>query len=181
MKVFRRTLHLAILLPALAACGDSTTSEGLAPSDVAQLYELCALNFVPDNPTQPSVDIRSQAFETTNASIRKPQLALDTDRTAGILFTRKGQFVPQEIRGTFTLSGEQVVLRLPSSENPSEYLLPETVWLNFQESPQQLTADATTYAVKRAAYARLAGIPEAGLADQIPGHLTASARLETCN
>jgi hypothetical protein len=181
MKALRRSLCLAILLPSLAACGDSTSSGSLGPADVAQLYELCELTFVPDNPTQPTVDIRSQAFETINTSVRKPQLALDADRTAGILFTRKGQFVPQEIRGTFSMSGQQVVLRLPTSANPSDYLLPETVWLDFQESPRQLTADATTYAAKRAAYARLAGIPEAGLADQIPGHLTARAQLQACN
>jgi hypothetical protein len=181
MKALRRSLCLAILLPSLAACGDSTSSGSLGPADVAQLYELCELSFVPDNPTQPSVDIRSQAFETTNTSVRKPQLALDEDRTVGLLFTRKGQFVPQEIRGTFTVSGEQVVLRFPTSENPANYLLPETVWLDFQDSPRQLTADATTYAVKRTAYAGLAGIPEAGLADQIPGHLIARAQFETCN
>ena len=178
MKALRRSLCLAILLPSLAACGDSTSSSNLSPSDVAQRYELCAMTFIPDNPTQPSVDIRNQAFETTNPSIQKPQLALDSDGIAGILFTRKGQFVPQEIRGTFTVSGQQVVLRIPTSENPSDYLIPETVRLDYQESPRQLTA---TYAANRAAYARLAGIPEAGLADQIPGHVTASAQLDTCS
>jgi hypothetical protein len=181
MKAFRRSLSLAILLPALAACGDSTSSGDLGPADVAQLYELCELTFVPNNPTQPTVDVRSQAFETTNTSVRQPQLALDADRSVGLLFTRKGQFVPQEIRGTFTVSGEQVVVRFPASENPSNYLLPETVRLDFQESPLQLTADSTTYAAKRTAYAGLAGIPEAGLADQIPGHLVARAQFGTCN
>lgn len=181
MKGFRRSMCLMALVPALAACGDATGSSNLSPVDVAGLYEICTLTFTPDNPTQPPVDIRARAFETTDSRIQLPHLALDVDRTSGLIFTRKDQFVRQEIRGTYDLSESGVILRLSKSADPASYLLPEMLRLDFQPSPLQLSTDGVGYSAAREDYARLAGIPETGLAEKIPGHLVARAESESCN
>jgi hypothetical protein len=181
MKRFRKEVALALLAPALAACGDATGSSGLTPADVAGLYEICALKFIPDNPTQPAVDIRTRVFETTKPGVRSPQLALDVDRRAGILFTLKDRNVPDELTGNFSLAGDRVVVSLPASEDPSSYLLPGSFSLDFQTTVPELSSDANSYSVDRDDYARLSGTPETGLAAQIPGHLSMRAQTLQCD
>jgi hypothetical protein len=181
MKRFRKEVALALLAPALAACGDATGSSSLTPADVAGLYEICTMRFIPDNPTQPDVDIRATVFETTKPGVRSPQLALDVDRRAGILFTLKDRNVPDELTGSFNLTGDRVVVSLPASEDPSSFLLPGSLSLDFQTTVPELTSDANVYSVDRDDYARLSGVSEAGLAAQIPGHLSVRAQTLQCN
>lgn len=177
-RVLRGTAVLCGIA-ALAACGDSTGVVTLTPQDVTGSYEVCSLVFQPENPTQPAVDIRTAVFETEDtAGVQQPRLAVDQQpREFALLYTRKGQFVPQNITGNYDLTASGLTLKFPGGSNPGGFLLPDRLALEFQASPMVLWTDSSDrYSVPRSDYARLAGVPETGLADQIPGHL--SARFE---
>lgn len=180
MKEFRRYLSLLALVPLVAACGDSTGPAGLKPADVAGLYRICAIEFVPENPTQPRLDVLTTVFETTNVEVQKPRIALDANGRSTLMFTKKGEFGPRLIEGAFDLNGDRVTVRIPATASPSTYLLPEILQLTYQEEIPELSAEAGVYSVKRDDYARLAGIPAAGLAEQIPGRLSVRAQSLPC-
>ena len=60
-------------------------------------------------------------------------------------------------------------------------LLPEEIRLGYEESPRRLTAAGLErYDVPRGDYARLAGIPQTGLAPRIPARLHVSFSESAC-
>jgi hypothetical protein len=178
----RRWLAAPLML-ALAACDDGTGPDRLIPEDVAGIYAVCTLSFVPENAALPTVDVRTAAFELSQDR-QQPFLALDPNsaRTFELQYVPRGQFSDREVRGTYALRPEQVELRFNTTGvNPSDLLLPERVTLDFQPSPLQVSAgESPFYSVPRSTYAQLAGIGESGLAEQIRGRLAARFQAPRC-
>ena len=169
----------ALALLALGACdGDGTGPSGrLTAEQVAGRYEVCELRFAPEG-AQPAVDVLAAGVEAGSAT-----LAVDgNQRYYELQFTRKGEFTDREIAGSYELGREEVTLQLTSTADVRDaLLLPDRIRLGHQESPRRLAAAGETpYDVPRADYARLAGIPEAGLADRIPGRLHATFSVAPC-
>lgn len=182
MRSFLRPLTAALLVPLLAACDDDGTGvDRLLPSEVAGRYAVCTLTFTPSG-AQPSIDLRARAFQTSPA----PELRLNATQELQLVFvpSGEGQFVEQNIRGVFRINGQVVELDFDATgtRQPASVLLQDPLRLNFQGSPQTLSIGTTSqYDVPRADYARLAGIPEAGLAERIPGALAATFRAGGCS
>lgn len=178
-KRMRRGASL-LALAALAACDDTTGPGGdrLQPEDVAGVYLVCQLRFVPEG-AQPEVDIVAAGINPGAA-----QLALDVEpQSFELEFTPRGQFTDRELRGSYDLREGEVTLR-PSTTgvNRESLLLPDRIPLAFQASPRRLTLQSSQpYDVPRADYARLAGIPETGLATRIPGRLSARFGFPGCS
>jgi hypothetical protein len=183
-----RTLPLAAAL-ALSACdgGNGFESERLTPSQVDGLYEICELRFVPENAILPPADVRQGVMNLNPPATRpRPSVSL-SNFSYDLTYTRKSDNFLQQTRGSASLGAREVVLRLYTGDTPSaiarELLLPEGLALTFQAgSPRQLTAGATgfTYPVRRADYARAAGVSEAGLQEQINGRMAATLASPTC-
>jgi hypothetical protein len=181
-----RRLLLLLCVPALAACGDSTgPGDNLTTQDVAGIYSLCALSFVPEGGVLPAVDIRAKAFETTNTQVLQPRVTVDVNpATFELKYTPIGQFSDRELDGSYTIRGNTVTLKFGTGSDvaPGTLLLPGTIPVDFQKSPQALSTDGTAvYNVAKADYARLAGISESGLAAQIPGRTTARFSTGSCS
>lgn len=181
-RTARRWLAVPLML-VLSACDDGTGPDRLTPEDVAGIYAVCTLSFVPENTALPTVDVRTAAFELSQDR-PQPFLALDpnTARTFELQYVPRGQFSDREVRGSYELRREQVNLRFNTSGvNPAELLLPELVVLDFEPSPLRLSVgESPLHSVPRSSYARLAGIGESGLAEQIRGRLAARFQAPRC-
>lgn len=178
----RRSSRLSLLLLAtlVAACDNDSSPVGPSPADVAEIYSVCELAFVPAGALT-RVDVAAVAFETTDTRVQEPELRVDPGTDVQLVYTPKGGFVSQEVRGTYSLRGDRVTLRFPQSGR-NALLLPEQLALDFQASPQQLSVtSSSSYSVPRADYARLSGQPEANLAPQIEGQLAATFRVGGCS
>lgn len=164
----------------LAACdGDPSGPSGarLTAEDVAGRYAVCALRFVPEG-AQPEVNIVAAAFETGTS-----ELAVDRgSRDFELEYVPRGEFADRELTGTYSLGTEELTLNFTVGVSARErILLPERIRLAYQASPRRLTADGSVrHDVPRGEYARLAGIPETGLADRIPGRLHATFGSPNC-
>lgn len=182
-----RLLPLAALA-VLAACDGSNgfDPDRLTPAQVDGLYEICDLRFVPFNNALPTADLR-QAVMNLNPPATRPRPSLSlSNRSFDLTYTRKSDNFLQQLRSSAELGSDDVVLRIYSGETPSqigaELLLPPALPLRFQESPKRLTSNPTgfLYTVRRADYARAAGINESGLAERIDGRLNATLASPTC-
>ena len=182
-----RVLPAALL--ALAACDGSNTfdPDRLTSSQVDGLYEICDLRFVPTAAILPTADLRQGVMNLNPPATRpRPSLSLSS-RSFDLTYTRKTDNFLQQLRSTYELGTNQVALRIYSGETPTaiaaELLLPQVVALRFAASPKRLTADGNgfIYTVRRADYARAAGISEEGLQDRINGRLTATFRTGSCS
>jgi hypothetical protein len=172
-----RRLLILLCVPVLAACDDSTGPSGLSGDDVAGIYQICSLAFVPEGGVLPTVDIKAKAFETTNTDVTQPRVTVDVlGSTFELKYTPKGQFSDRELHGTYSIRGNTVTLKFGAGSDvePGTLLLPGTIPVDFQESPQELSTEGTAaYSVPRTSYAQLAGASASGLAEQIPGRATA--------
>lgn len=173
-----------LLLP-LAACGDDDGSgpDRLTAGEVAGVYSVCQLTFVPEGGLA-SVAIPQVAFESQASGVQPPALRVDPLQEIQLVYTPKGGFVSQDLRGTFQLSGaDGVTLRFDDrgTVRRGTLLLPERTTLRYTGTPQALVSTGgETYTVPRADYARLSGQSETNLAEQIRGSLTASFRAGGC-
>lgn len=171
MKGAWRYLGAVLAAAALAACDDGTATGSTV--DVAGLYTACTLAFGPSNTALPAVNLMTQVFASS------PKLALDTDRVAQLQYTRKGQIRTEFLDGTYDPGGDVVLVHFPNNATTTSLLLPASKGLDLDVEASSLTLPVLSvngsveYTVPRADYARLAGISETGLADQIPGRLTA--------
>lgn len=182
MMKFARTLLAGLLAAApLVGCDDATAADRLEPEDVAGFYTLCSMIFTPSG-IPPAVNVAAAAFELSRQG-DLPRLALDPTRTFEFEYTPKGQFTDRELTGTYNLSRETVELRfLGAAADAQDLLLPDRLELEFQASPRELiVASSQEYSVQRSDYTRLAEVAEAGLAEQIPGRLSARFAAGTCN
>lgn len=176
-----RVLSLCAALAAFGACSDSTgPGDRLQPEDVAAIYSVCELSFVPTGGLLPSVSLLVTSFEFGEDVSKNPTIGLDPNaqRTLELTYVPKGSINDQEIHGTYNLRGSSTVeIRFNRNQvDPNQFLIPDNRVLSFefQESPLQLTMAASEqYNVTRDVYVTLSGVDPAGLANQIPGALKA--------
>jgi len=182
-----RVLPAALLV--LAACdgGNSFDPDRLTADQVDGLYEICDLRFVPTQAAFPTADLRQGVMNLNPPATRpRPSLSL-SNGSFDLTYTRKSDNFLQQLRATYSLAPEDVVLRVYTGETPSalaaELLLPQSVPLRFADSPRRLTAGGNgfVYTVRRADYARAAGITENGLSERIEGRLVASLASPACS
>jgi hypothetical protein len=182
-----RVLPAALL--ALAACdgGNTFDPDRLTSAQVDALYEICDLRFVPVNTILPTANVRQGVMNLNPPATRpRPSLSL-SNRSFDLTYTRKSDNFLQQLRGSYDLGTSEVVVRIYSGETPTalaaELLLPQSVPLRFADSPKRLTADGSgfIYTVRRADYARAAGISENDLQPTISGRLIASLQAPTCS
>jgi hypothetical protein len=188
-RLFRRSLLIVPLVMASVACdGDSTGPAGLSPEEVAGVYSICTLTFTPEGGFLPAVDIRDKAMETNpQGGIPAPTLTLNpiSDRQFELAYVPRGQLIAQRPSGTYGLGRGNVTLNFSSGGATSvgSILLPNSILLDFQTGPNRLqtAAGQSTYLVPRANYARLAGVSETNLPDQVRGALAARFAVGGCS
>jgi len=178
---------LPLLAIVVAACkGGGTDVPTLTPEQVGGVYSVCSLRFIPEQGALPAANLLQTVINTNPPAPKQPpSLTLSsTEPRYQIVYTRKSDNFLQTVTGDEHLYVNQLALDLPNenqSEVVRELLLPTQLWLGFAENPKHLvTANSLVYSVRRADYARAAGITENGLADQISGTLSASFTTGAC-
>ena len=187
-RLVRRSLLLVPLVMMSVACdGDSTGTAGLIPEEVAGVYSICTLTFTPEGGVLPAVDIRDKAMETNpQGGISAPNLKLNptSDRMFELEYVPRGQIIAQRPSGTYGLGRGTVTLNFTGGGAAvSSILLPNSILLDFQTGPNRLqtASGQSTYLVPRANYARLAGVSETNLPDQVRGSLNARFAVGGCS
>ena len=189
MKI-RPLAALARALPlaaALAACnGGGTDVPRLTPAQVAGVYNVCSLRFIPQQGALPAANLLSTIINTAPPPPKQPP-SLTLSGTANqyqLVYTRKSDNFLQTITAGVHFYTSEVALDFPDqdqSEITRELLLPTQLWLSFADSPTRLeNSTSLVYAVRRADYARAAGITEEGLAANISGQLTVTLATGAC-
>ncbi|HEX6746231.1 MAG TPA: hypothetical protein VF092_02870 [Longimicrobium sp.] len=186
----RRQSVLALALPLsalLAACGDGgTNTSPLTPQETQGVYNVCSLRFQPSQAALPAADLLATVVNTSPPAPKlPPSLTLSGQSNEyQLLYTRKSDNFLQELRGTTGFGGTLVFADVPeegSSEVRRELLLPSQLMLRFTDAPRRLAATGeVTYSVRRADYARAAGISEEGLQERINGSLTGTFAVGAC-
>lgn len=183
--------RLMRVIPACAAlgaagCGDSGTGvPTLTPAQVQGVYNVCSLKFAPTQTALPTADVLASVINTTPPPPKQaPSLTLSGQSGAyQIVYTRKSDNFLQQLNGVLGFASQTVSVELPSADASDivrELLLPARLVLTFTDSPRRLTAVPAQYSVRRADYARAAGITEEGLQSTIAGSLTATFSTGTC-
>ena len=170
-----------------ACCGDcGTQPRSLTPQEVQGVYSVCSLRFVPQQTAFPAADLLVRVVNTTPPAPKQPpSLTLSGDAGAyQLIYTRRSDNFLQQVNGGVGFGGSLVIVRFPNaddSEPVREALLPGELWLIFSDAPRRLTSQpGMVYSVRRADYARAAGITEDGLQDHIAGTLSASFAVGAC-
>ncbi|CAN5755778.1 hypothetical protein BH23GEM5_BH23GEM5_04310 [soil metagenome] len=159
-----RPFLLLLLVPLLAACGDSTGP--ISAEEVGGVYQICSLAFTPGGALQP-VDIRVAAM----AASPPPLLTLSNQiREFELEYRLPGDQLAQRPRGSYETGAGSVTLVFTEPARASALLLPARLRLDVQQAPQALTVSTQQpYNVTRTDYARLAGISEVNLSPEITG------------
>jgi hypothetical protein len=181
---------LARALPvaaALAACnGGGTDVPQLTPAQVAGVYNICSLRFIPQQGALPAANLLASVINTTPPAPKTPpSLTLSgTDNQFQLIYTRKSDNFTQTITAGVHFFTSEIAIDFPDqdqSEITRELLLPTQLWLSFADTPKRLSNSTNlVYSVRRADYARAAGITEDGLASNIQGQLTATFATGAC-
>jgi hypothetical protein len=185
-RLMRRYAPAAALLSLLAACGgDNTFVDRLTPEQVSGTYSICLLRFRPENVAFPVADLLVSVMDTTPAAGRpEPTIALsNTLQQYDLVYTRASDGFLQQLRGTTSLGPTTVAPRFFTESAglvAAEALLPASMPLTFHDAPRRLTDTTEFYTVRRADYARAAGISETDLQDQVSGRLEASLSVAGC-
>jgi len=184
-----RLLALSTLF-ATAACGsDGTGGTRLTPVEVAGVYRVCTLRFVPDNSAFPAANLLERVVHVTPpAGKPEPTVTLSPDGAFQLSYTRRSDAFTRELVGAIEYRSDGVALRFYNdADNPNaiaaELLLPQQTTLTYQQTGQRrfTTNSARSYSVTRREYARAAGVEEAGFAATIPGRLEATLQEGTCS
>jgi hypothetical protein len=184
-----RLLALSTLVAAAACDGDGTGGSRLTPADVAGVYRVCTLRFVPDNSAFPAANLLERVVHTTPPA-GKPEPTVTVSPVSAeyqLSYTRRVDNFTRELLGGVSFGADDVRFRFyADQDNPSvtaaELLLPAEATLAFQSGPKRLTTTgARTYSVARREYARAAGVDESGFAATIPGRLDLVLRENTCS
>jgi hypothetical protein len=182
-----RFLSVAALLATAACDGDGSGSSRLSPDEVAAVYRVCSLRFVPEQSVFPAADLLQRVIDTTPpAGKLEPTVTLSSNGRYQLSYTEEGTSFSRDLQGEVGYRSQSVRLSFYSGDRnavAAALLLPERVDLNFQGSPRRLTTSSSNqlYAVARREYAQAAGISESGLATQIFGTLEGSFREGSCN
>lgn len=184
-----RLLALSTLFAAAACDGDGTGGSRLTPPDVAGVYRVCTLRFVPDNTAFPAANLLERVVHTSPPSGKpEPTVTLSpVNAEYQFSYTRRVDNFTRELLGDVTFGADDVRFRFYADpDNPNviaaELLLPSEATLGFQAQPKRLTTtSARTYSVARREYARAAGVDESGFAATIPGRLDMVLQEDTCS
>jgi hypothetical protein len=171
-----------------AACGGDggTGVPRLTPGDVQGVYAVCSLRFQPAQAALPSADLLATVVNTAPPAPKQPPSLTLSGQSAAfqLLYTRRSDNFLQQLQGSVSLQQSQLSVNLPeegSSEIRRELLLPGQLLLHFTASPRRLSASGdATYSVRRADYARAAGISEEGLQERINGSLSGTFAVGSC-
>lgn len=182
-------LALATLF-ATACDGDSSGSQRLTPGDVAGVYRICTLRFVPVNSIFPAANLLERIVDNTPpAGKPDPTLTLSPSSSAfQLIYTSQADAFTQDLRGEVSYGRSEVFPRFYADNDSrgaiaTELLLPPRVALSFSDSPRRLATGGSdgTYSVSRRAYATAAGVNESGLDDTIQGRIEISLREGSCS
>jgi hypothetical protein len=184
-----RLLAVSALFTAAACGGDGSGGNRLSPVDVAGVYRVCALRFVPDNSAFPAANLLERVVHTTPpAGKPEPTITLAPDGAFQLSYTRRADSFSRELIGAIDYGSDALTLRFynnPDNPNPvaAELLLPNEVRFGYQgAAPRRLTATAVrSYSVTRREYARAAGVDESGFASTIPGRMEATLQEDNCS
>lgn len=179
-----RALPIAAVL---AACnGGGTDVPQLTPEQVAGVYNVCSLRFIPQQGALPAANLLASVINTAPPAPKTPpSLTLSgTSNQFQLIYTRKSDNFTQTITGGVHFFTSEIAIDFPNqdqSEITRELLLPTQLWLGFADTPKRLAnSTSLVYSVRRADYARAAGITEDGLASTIQGQLTATFATGAC-
>lgn len=184
-----RLLALSTLFAAAACDGGGTGSNRLTPAEVAGVYRICALRFVPDNSAFPAANLLERVVHVTPPA-GKPEPTVTLSPVSAefqLSYTRRVDNFTRELLGGVSYSTRAVTLRFfTDQDNPNvvaaELLLPSEATFSFQAGPKRLTTTGSrSYTVTRREYARAAGVEESGFAATIPGRLEATLQEGTCS
>lgn len=166
-----RPFLLFLLVPLLAACGDSTGP--VSTEEVGGVYQVCSLVFTPGGGTLPAVDVRAVVMDTASTSPNPPRLTLSTQvRDFELAYTPRNDVLVRRPGGTYEAGRNTVTLVFTdAAQAASTLLLPARLRLDVQTSPKALQAaeGQDIHRVARADYARLAGISQTNLPTEIEG------------
>ena len=184
-----RLLALSTLVAAAACDGNGTGGTRLTPVEVAGVYRVCTLRFVPDNTAFPAANLLERVVHVTPpAGKPEPTVTLSPDGAYQLSYTRRSDAFTRELLGSIAYASDGVTLRFYNDQdNPNavaaELLLPHEASFTYRASaPRRLsTSTSRSYPVTRREYARAAGVEESGFAATIPGHLEASLQEGTCS
>lgn len=184
-----RLLALSALFAAAACDGNGTGGNRLSASDVAGVYRVCALRFVPDNTAFPAANLLERVVHVTPpAGKPEPTVTIAPDGPFQLSYTRRTDLFTRELVGGTSYGSDAVTLRFYSDQdNPNavaaELLLPDQARFTYRATgPRRLTTSTSrSYSVTRREYARAAGVEESGFAASIPGHLEATLQEGACS
>lgn len=187
-SLLARVFPLAALAVAAACDSDGGTNPRprLTPADVQGVYNICSLRFTPVQNALPSANLLQFVVNPSPPAPKQPPSLTLSGQTATyqLLYTRRSDNFTQDLRSNVALGVDELILSVPdeaSSEVRREMLLPGQMLLHFSDNPRQLTAVGELgYNVRRADYARAAGITEEGLQDRIAGSLTGVFAVGNC-
>ncbi len=171
-----RRFVLLLFAPLFAACGDSTGP--VTAEDVGGVYQVCSLAFTPGGGTLPTVNVRAAVMDTTPGSPNPASLTLSTQvRDFELAYTPRNDVLVRRPSGTYEAGRNTVTLAFTDAvQVASTLLLPPRFRLEVQTSPKAFHAspeNQDVYRVARADYARLAGISQTNLPEQIEGNASA--------
>ena len=175
---------------ATACDGDSSGSQRLTPGEVAGVYRVCTLRFVPVNSIFPAANLLERIVDNTPpAGKPEPTLTLSPSNSAfQLIYTSEADAFTQDLRGEVSYGRSEVFPRFYADSDSrgaiaTELLLPASSRLSFDSSPKRLATDGSdgTYSVPRRAYATAAGINEQGLSSMIEGRIEISLREGSCS
>jgi len=182
---------LALATLFAAACDDdSSGSQRLTPGEVAGVYRVCTLRFVPVNSILPAANLLERIVDNTPpAGKPEPTLTLSPSNSAfQLIYTSQADAFTQDLRGEVSYGRNEVFPRFYADDDnrgaiATELLLPAWTTLRFSDSPRRLDTDGSdgTYSVPRRAYATAAGIDESGLSSTIEGRAEISLRQGSCS
>jgi hypothetical protein len=184
-----RLLALSTAFTAAACDGNSSGGNRLSPAEVAGVYRVCALRFVPDNSAFPAANVLERVVHVTPpAGKPEPTVTLAPDGAFQLSYTRRSDAFTRELIGAIQYGSDAVTLRFYNDQdNPNpvaaELLLPNEARFAFRSSaPRRLTTSTIrSYSVTRREYARAAGVEESGFAATIPGQLEATLQEGNCS
>ncbi|HEU4559882.1 MAG TPA: hypothetical protein VFS20_18685 [Longimicrobium sp.] len=187
-SLLARVFPLAALAVAAACDSDGGTNPRprLTPADVQGVYNICSLRFTPVQNALPSANLLQFVVHPSPPAPKQPPSLTLSGQTATyqLLYTRRSDNFTQDLRSNVALGVDELILSVPdeaSSEVRRELLLPGQMLLHFSDNPRRLTAVGEMgYNVRRADYARAAGITEEGLQDKIAGSLTGVFAVGNC-
>lgn len=172
----------------VAGCGGGGGTESnprLTAAQVAGVYKLCTLSFRPIQTALPQAELLISVIDPAPPAPKTaPSLTLSgTTNAYQLIYTRSTDSFTQSLTGNVSLGSDAIILTFPGEENEirRELLLPGQLLLHFGDGPRHLAAvGETSYAVRRADYARAAEISEEGLQERINGTVTGTFTTGTC-